>query len=111
MEKSARAPFARRVVVIGGGNTAIDVARECAQLGAVSGAPCEVTMVYRRGADAMSAYAHELDAGRKEGVRILHHAQPAEILRAAGGGAEGPVLGVRFTRTDVSPAKAREEAW
>jgi dihydropyrimidine dehydrogenase (NAD+) subunit PreT len=88
-----------RVVVIGGGNTAIDVARECAQLGAR-----EVTMAYRRGEDAMSAYRHELDAGRKEGVRIVHHAQPAEILRAATGEgrADGPVIGVRFARTDVS---------
>ena len=92
-----------RVVVIGGGNTAIDVARECAQLGAR-----EVTMAYRRGEDAMSAYRHELDAGRKEGVRVVHHAQPAEILRAAAtsesgaGRADGPVIGVRFTRTDVS---------
>ena len=88
-----------RVVVIGGGNTAIDVARECAQLGAR-----EVTMAYRRGEDAMSAYRHELDAGRKEGVRVVHHAQPAEILRAATGDGrtDGPVIGVRFTRTDVS---------
>jgi glutamate synthase (NADPH/NADH) small chain len=88
-----------RVVVIGGGNTAIDVARECAQLGAR-----EVTMAYRRGEDAMSAYRHELDAGRKEGVRIVHHAQPAEILRAATGDgrADGAVIGVRFTRSDVT---------
>ncbi len=88
-----------RVIVIGGGNTAIDVARECAQLGAR-----EITMAYRRGADAMSAYHHELDAGRKEGVRIVHNAQPAEILRAAGDGThgEGPVIGVRFVRSDSS---------
>ena len=50
------------MVVVGGGNTAIDVARECAQLGAE-----EVTMVYRRGAAEMSGYAHEIDGGAEGG--------------------------------------------
>ncbi len=46
------------------GTPAIDVARECAQLGARS-----VTMVYRRGAeDDERRTTHELDAARKEGV-------------------------------------------
>jgi dihydropyrimidine dehydrogenase (NAD+) subunit PreT len=101
------APPLGRVVVIGGGNTAIDVARECAQLGAR-----ETTMAYRRGADAMSAYSHELDAGRKEGVRIVHHAQPAEILRAAGDGthAEGRVIGVRFNVTNGAQPGAGNDA-
>ncbi|MBF5066778.1 FAD-dependent oxidoreductase, partial [Salmonella enterica subsp. enterica serovar Istanbul] len=45
----------RSVIVVGGGNTAIDVARECAQLGAA-----HVAMIYRRGAKEMSGYAHEM---------------------------------------------------
>lgn len=65
-----------RVVVVGGGNTAIDVARECIQLGAI-----EVTMVYRRDAASMSGYKHELDQARKEGVRLLLQQQPKAILR------------------------------
>jgi len=69
-----------RVVVIGGGNTAIDVARECAQLGAR-----DVTMVYRRGADAMSGYHHEMEAARKEGVRLLANTVPAAFLRTSDG--------------------------
>lgn len=69
-----------RVVVIGGGNTAIDVARECALLGAR-----EVTMAYRRGADAMSGYHHEMEGARKEGVRLLPNTLPAGFLRDANG--------------------------
>jgi glutamate synthase (NADPH/NADH) small chain len=69
-----------RVVVVGGGNTAVDVARECAQLGAT-----EVTMVYRRGATDMSAYEHELLAARAEGVRVLLETQPVAVVRDEGG--------------------------
>jgi dihydropyrimidine dehydrogenase (NAD+) subunit PreT len=69
-----------RVVIIGGGNTAIDMARECARLGAR-----EVTLVYRRGADAMSAYEHERDHARQEGTRILFDALPVAFKRDAAG--------------------------
>jgi glutamate synthase (NADPH/NADH) small chain len=65
-----------RVVVVGGGNTAIDVAREAAQLGAD-----EVTMVYRRGAGDMSGYAHEMESARKEGVRLVASTVPLAFLR------------------------------
>jgi glutamate synthase (NADPH/NADH) small chain len=66
------------VVVVGGGNTAIDVARECAQLGAGS-----VMMVYRRGVADMSGYAHELAGARKEGVILVTEAKPVAVLRDA----------------------------
>ncbi|HEY5243529.1 MAG TPA: FAD-dependent oxidoreductase, partial [Polyangiaceae bacterium] len=68
------------VVVVGGGNTAIDVARECAQLGAGS-----VMMVYRRGVADMSGYAHELAGARKEGVILVTEAKPVAVLRDARG--------------------------
>ena len=77
---SATKVAAARVLVVGAGNTAIDVARECALLGAA-----EVTMLYRRGAEDMSGYAHEMDAARREGVRLLTHAVPVAFLRDAGG--------------------------
>ena len=70
----------KRVLVVGGGNTAIDVARECAQLGAV-----EVTMVYRRGEADMSGYAHEMEAARLDGVHLLTHASPVAFRRDADG--------------------------
>ena len=69
-----------RVLVIGGGNTAIDVARECALLGAT-----EVTMVYRRDAASMSGYAHEMEGARKEGVRLVTQATPVAFERDAQG--------------------------
>jgi glutamate synthase (NADPH/NADH) small chain len=69
-----------RVIVVGGGNTAIDVARECAQLGAAS-----VSMVYRRGKSEMSGYDHEMMSARKEGVVLVEHALPSAFVRDAHG--------------------------
>lgn len=80
--KLASGPRARlgRVVVVGGGNTAIDVARECAQLGAG-----DVVMAYRRGPEDMSGYEHELVGARKDGVRVVFHVQPTRVERDASG--------------------------
>ena len=93
LEANTHAPKPKlgKVLVIGGGNTAIDVARECALLGAD-----EVMMAYRRGADEMSGYAHELDGGRKEGVRFLTHVQPVGFVRDA----DGILRGVTFLKTE-----------
>jgi dihydropyrimidine dehydrogenase (NAD+) subunit PreT len=82
----------KTVLVIGGGNTAIDVARECAQLGAA-----EVVMVYRRGAADMSGYEHEMEGARTEGVRLLTHALPVGYVRDAG----GKLTAVRIAKTDA----------
>lgn len=83
----------KTVLVVGGGNTAIDVARECAQLGAA-----EVSMVYRRSAADMRGYDHEMDAARVEGVRLLTRALPVGYVRDA----SGKLTGVRITTTDAS---------
>ncbi|MBI4545126.1 MAG: FAD-dependent oxidoreductase, partial [Gemmatimonadetes bacterium] len=53
----------QRVAVIGGGNTAVDVAREALRLGAA-----EVTILYRRTAAEMPAWRHEIEEAREEGV-------------------------------------------
>jgi glutamate synthase (NADPH/NADH) small chain len=58
-------PVGRSVVVIGGGNTAVDVAREAVRLGAQ-----DVTMIYRRTRSEMPAYAHEVDDALQEGVEL-----------------------------------------
>jgi dihydropyrimidine dehydrogenase (NAD+) subunit PreT len=63
-----------RMVVAGGGNTAIDVAREGARLGA------EVTLVYRRSEAEMPAYPHEVEEAREEGVRFRLLANPTRFL-------------------------------
>ncbi len=79
------------VVVVGGGNTAIDVARECALLGAAS-----VTMVYRRSAKEMSGYAHEMEGARVEGVQLVESAQPVGFVRSA----QGALTAIRVARTE-----------
>jgi dihydropyrimidine dehydrogenase (NAD+) subunit PreT len=65
---------ARRVAVIGAGNTAIDASIAAVRLGAA-----EVTMVYRRGEAQMSAFPFEYEHARREGVRFLWNLQPVGI--------------------------------
>ncbi len=92
MTKARREEIAgKRILVIGGGNTAIDVARECALLGAA-----DVAMVYRRGAADMSGYKHEMEGARKEGVRLVTHAQPVAFVRDGA----GKLSALRVKRTD-----------
>jgi glutamate synthase (NADPH/NADH) small chain len=71
---------AKRALVVGGGNTAIDAARELARLGVP-----DVAMVYRRTGAEMPGYAHEMDAARREGVRLIERAVPKAFARGAGG--------------------------
>lgn len=62
--KTGRPPkIGSQVVVIGGGNTAIDVAREAVRLGAG-----KVTVIYRRTEAEMPAYPHEVEEAHEEGV-------------------------------------------
>jgi glutamate synthase (NADPH/NADH) small chain len=64
-----------RVVVIGGGNTAIDVAREAVRLGA-----SDVTVLYRRTEAEMPAYPHEVREAREEGVQFRWLTAPLRFL-------------------------------
>ncbi|MDA8249038.1 MAG: FAD-dependent oxidoreductase, partial [Rhodospirillales bacterium] len=84
----------RRVVVIGGGNTAIDAAIQSRRLGAE-----DVTIVYRRGRSEMSATHHEQDFAQTNGVRIRHFAAPHRLI-----GRDGHVAAVEFMRTKLDPA-------
>jgi NADPH-dependent glutamate synthase beta subunit-like oxidoreductase/Pyruvate/2-oxoacid:ferredoxin oxidoreductase delta subunit len=71
----ANTGIGQRVVVIGGGNTAIDAARSARRDGA------EVTLLYRRSREEMPAEAHEVDDALAEGVRFEFLAAPSRILR------------------------------
>jgi glutamate synthase (NADPH/NADH) small chain len=82
-------PVGRKVVVIGGGNTAIDIAVQSKLLGAE-----DVTLVYRRDSEAMSATGHEQELAQTKGVRIKRQARPTALL-----GQAGHVEGVTFEYT------------
>jgi 2-oxoacid:acceptor oxidoreductase gamma subunit (pyruvate/2-ketoisovalerate family) len=63
------------VVVVGGGNTAIDCARTALRSGAAS-----VKIVYRRSREDMPAIAEEIEDAEREGVQLLVHRQPIEFV-------------------------------
>jgi glutamate synthase (NADPH/NADH) small chain len=90
----------RRVVVIGGGNTAIDIAVQTKRLGAE-----DVTMVYRRGPETMGATDHEQDFAQTNGVRIKHWARPARLI-----GENGALKAVEFERTGRETGRFTLEA-
>ncbi len=69
------APVGKNVVVIGGGNAAIDAARTAMRLGAET-----VTILYRRTRVEMPAYAEEVDEAEHEGVRLATLVAPMEIV-------------------------------
>jgi glutamate synthase (NADPH/NADH) small chain len=85
-------PVGRRVVVIGGGMTAIDIACQTKRLGAE-----DVTMIYRRGQEQMGASEKEQDWAQVNGVRIKHWARPVSLMST-----DGHVTGVEleYTRLD-----------
>jgi glutamate synthase (NADPH/NADH) small chain len=84
----ATVPVGRRVVVIGGGNTAVDAAVQSRKIGAMS-----VTMVYRRGVEDMSATWAEREFAQMNGVTLVTHAKPVRLV-----GIDGQVSGVEFER-------------
>ncbi len=81
-----------RVVVIGGGNTAMDAASETARMGAQ-----EVILAYRRSRDEMGGYDFEYELARSAGARGMFNVQPVEILDDGSGKAKG----VKFIRTEA----------
>ena len=78
-EDLASLPVGRRVVVIGGGMTAIDAAVQSKLLGAE-----EVTIAYRRGKEQMNASEFEQDLAASKGVIIRHWVQPKRVVAQFG---------------------------
>jgi len=81
----------KRVVVLGGGDTAIDCLRTAVRCGAR-----EVIGVYRRDLDNLRCSHRELENAVEEGVRFLFQSAPVAIL----GNPEGQVTGLRLIRTE-----------
>jgi glutamate synthase (NADPH/NADH) small chain len=89
-EDKSKLPVGRRVVVVGGGMTAIDVAVQSKQLGSEY-----VDIVYRRGPEQMGASLHEQELAQTSGVTIRHWATPKKLLIS------DRVSGVEFEKTEL----------
>ena len=85
-------PIGRDVVVIGGGMTAVDAAVQSKLLGAQN-----VTIVYRRGQEKMSASGYEQEHATSAGVRIITNAAPVAVHPA------GAAMEVEFAYTVDGP--------
>ncbi|KFL27873.1 dihydropyrimidine dehydrogenase [Devosia sp. 17-2-E-8] len=88
-------PIGRRVVVIGGGMTAVDASVQSKLLGAE-----EVTMVYRRGKEHMNASEFEQDLAAAKGVSIRHWLAPRRVLSEG-----GKVTGIELEYTEFKDGK------
>ena len=90
----SRIAVGKNVVVIGGGNTAIDAAVQAKRLGAES-----VTLVYRRGEDAMKATAWECDLARTNDVVFKLFSAPVKFE------GDGKIASATFARTKLNGGK------
>ena len=94
----AEVAVGRKVVVIGGGMTAVDAAVQCRLLGAE-----DVTIVYRRGPQGMSASGYEQEWAQTHGVKIKHWGAPKEVVTDG-----GAVRGMRFVHTRIDGGRLVE---
>ncbi len=90
----------RQVVVIGAGNTAIDCATIARRLGAE-----RVSIVYRRSEREMTAYRHEYEFAKQEGIEFRFLAQPVEVVVE-----DGQVAGLVCTQMKLGAPDASGRA-
>ncbi len=86
-----------RVVVVGGGNTAVDTARTAVRMGSR-----KVTILYRRGRAEMPANSWEVDDAESEGVHLELLAQPIEVLSNNGHISSVRCIRMRLGEPDAS---------
>ena len=86
----------KRVVIVGGGNVAIDAARTALRLGTE-----KVTVVYRRSREEMPAYPEEIEEALGEGVAIHYLSAPVRIVAV-----NGKVTGLECIRTELGAPDA-----
>jgi NADH-quinone oxidoreductase subunit F len=84
----------KRVIIVGGGNVAIDAARVARRFGGK-----EVSILYRRSEEEMPAYREEVEAAKAEGIEIHYLTSPVKIM-----GKDGKVAKVECVRTKLGEA-------
>jgi len=84
----------KRVVVLGGGNVAVDAARSAVRLGAE-----KVTILYRRSREEMPAYEEEIEEAIIEGIEIIELGIPKRIV-----GTKGSVGAIEYTKAELGTA-------
>jgi len=89
-EDMSALPVGRKVVVIGGGMTAIDIAVQSKRLGAE-----QVSIAYRRGSEQMGASAFEQQLAQTDGVIIHHWVVPTALQKNDG------AISIEFGRTEL----------
>ncbi len=87
----------KRVVIVGGGNVAMDAARTSRRLGAT-----ETLVAYRRGREEMPAHKAEVDDAEAEGVKFNFLVAPVEVV----GDASGKVTGLKCQRMELGQPDA-----
>ena len=86
----------KRIVVLGGGNVAVDTARSAVRLGAK-----KVTILYRRTREEMPAYEEEIEEAINEGIELVTLSMPKRIT-----GKNGTVAGIEFVRAELGKTDA-----
>ena len=100
VNSGATVPLGLRVIVVGGGNTAVDAARTARRTGA------RVTILYRRSREEMPAISAEVDDALEEGVELVVLAAPVRVERAEDGALSG-VTACRMKLADADPSGRR----
>lgn len=93
----ASVPLAKRIAVIGAGNTAIDAVTQAKRLGAE-----QVLLIYRRTQSEMSAYEYEYKLAKQDAVEFRWQTAPLEIVADASG---HHVAALRCVRTEMQDGK------
>lgn len=88
---NAQKDIKKNVIVIGGGDTAIDAARTARRLGSE-----DVTILYRRTEAEMPAYAEEIERAREEGVTLSELSMPIEVVTD-----NGRIVGLRCMKCEL----------
>lgn len=105
LEKEQPVAIGKRVVIVGGGNVAIDAARTLWRRG------CEVTVAYRRAKEDMPANKSEIDEAIKEGVVFSFMSAPIQVIGDEGHAVQAfEVMEMRAGSYDLSGRRRPQES-